>query len=301
MFKKVLFLYTSIESASLSTLSPVARILNFEGIIMEKLIELYKDINNILANTGCAIDSPMHQEVIWKSLCAKWDLAAINRIEKKPSLISVYQKKLAEAFDAGDIKEATKASVAISVLSLFSADVDFKQSKKSALDILDRHMQGEAFKHMFVSLGEAFVFTSALKDEIRNFGVMFPNTYSMGNQGSYGNLGPNGPFGARPTNFQNGPWGMSDNGPRFRPFNPGQPIPHSQHNLWGGRQTGSFFDQGTPTSVYPERNQPPQGFTARNVNPNFRLGRLPGLMLKAKSPILLHLLLKKSKQKTMAP
>jgi hypothetical protein len=76
-------------------------------------------------------------------------------------------------------------------------------------------------------------------------------------------------------------------------------MPHSQHNLWGGRQTGIVFDEGTPTSVYPERNQPPQGFTARNVNPNFRLGRLPGLMLKAKSPILLHLLLKKSKQKTM--
>lgn len=198
---------------------------------MEKLIELYKDINNILANTGCTINNPKHQEVIRKALSAKWDLAAIDQIEKKPSLVSVYQKKLVEAFDTGDIKEATKASVAISVLSLLSADANFNQSKKAALGILDCHMQTEAFRRTFVSLGEAFAFTSALKDEIRNFVVMFPNTYSMGNQGSYGNLGPNGPFGAHPTNFQNGPWGMSDNGPRFRPFNPDQPMPHPQHNF----------------------------------------------------------------------
>lgn len=276
MFKKVLFLYTSIESASLSTLSPVARILNFEGIFMEKLIELYKDINNILANTGCTINSPMHQEVIWKSLCAKWDLAAINRIEKKPSLISVYQKKLVEAFNTGDIKEATKASAAISVLSFLSADANFNQSKKAALDILDCHMQTEAFRRTFVSLGEAFAFTSALKDEIRNFGVMLPNTYSMGNQGSYGNLGPIGPVGAHQTNFPNGPWGMNNNGALFRPFNPGQPMPHPQHNLWGGRQTGSFFDQGTPTSVYPERNRPSQDPTPKYANPNFPFGEAPG-------------------------
>lgn len=174
---------------------------------MEKLIELYKDINNILANTGCTIDSPMYQEMIRKALSAKWDLAAIDQIEKKPSLISVYQKKLVEAFDTGDIKEATKASVAISVLSLLSADADFNQSMKAALDILDCHMQTEAFRRMFVSLGEAFAFTSALKDEIRNFEMILPNTHSMGNQGSYGKLGPIGPVGAYQTNFPNGPWG----------------------------------------------------------------------------------------------
>jgi hypothetical protein len=185
----------------------VARILNFEGIIMEKLIELYKDINNILANTGCAIDSPKHQEVIRKALSAKWDLAAIDQIEKKPSLISVYQKKLVEAFDTGDIKEATKASVAISVLSSLSAGANFNQAMKAALGVLDCHMQTEAFRRMFVSLGEAFAFTSALKDEIRNSVVMFPNTYSMGNQGSYGNLGPIGPVGAYQTNFPKWPLG----------------------------------------------------------------------------------------------
>jgi len=174
---------------------------------MEKLIELYKDIRNILANTGCNINSPMHQEVIRKALSAKWDLATIDQIEKKPSLISVYQKKFAEAFDTGDIKEATKASVAISVLSLLSADADFNQPKKSALDILDCHMQAEAFKRMFVSLGEEIAFTSVLKDEIRNFEMMLPNTHSMGNQGSYGNLGPIGPVGAYQTNFPKWPLG----------------------------------------------------------------------------------------------
>lgn len=174
---------------------------------MEKLIELYKDISNILANTGCNINNPMHQEVILEALSAKWDLAAIDQIEKKPGLISVYQKKFAEAFDTGDIKEATKASVAISVLSLLSADANFNQSKKAALDILNCHMQTEAFRRMFVSFGEALAFTSALEDEIRNLVVMFPNTYSMGNQGSYGNLGPIGPVGAYQTNFPKWPLG----------------------------------------------------------------------------------------------
>ncbi len=68
-------------------------------------------------------------------------------------------------------------------------------------------MQGEAFTHMFVSLGEAFAFTSVLKDEIRNFEMMLPNTHSMGNQGSYGNLGPIGPVGAYQINFPKWPLG----------------------------------------------------------------------------------------------
>ena len=131
-------------------------------------------------------------------------------------------------------------------------------------------MQGEAFTHMFVSLGEAFAFTSVLKDEIRNFEMMLPNTHSMGNQGSYGNLGPIGPVGAYQTNFPNGPWGMNNNGARFRPFNPGQPMPHPQHNSWGGAQAGSNFGQGPQTSVYQNRNQPSQGPTPKYADPHFQ-------------------------------
>lgn len=77
---------------------------------------------------------------------------------------------------------------------------------------------------------------------------------------------------------------MNNNGARFRPFNPDHPMPHPQHNFWGGAQAGSNFGQGPQTSVYPERNQPPQGFTARNVNPNFPFGEAPGSDVESQEP-----------------